>query len=45
VRGFSIPLSAVLGGIGTFGAWISVLVLHEEARIVGVAWMIAGLTG
>ena len=45
IRGYSIPLTAVLGGIGTFGAWISVLVLHSEARIAGVAWMVVGLTG
>jgi basic amino acid/polyamine antiporter, APA family len=45
IRGYSIPLTAVLGGIGTFGAWISVLVLHSEARVVGVAWMVVGLTG
>jgi APA family basic amino acid/polyamine antiporter len=45
VRNYSIPLTAVLGGIGTFGAWISVLVLHEEARIVGIGWMVVGLVG
>jgi basic amino acid/polyamine antiporter, APA family len=45
VRGYSIPLTAVLGGIGTFAAWVSVLVLHSEARIVGPAWMIIGLAG
>jgi basic amino acid/polyamine antiporter, APA family len=45
IRGHPIPLTAVLGGIGTFGAWVSVLVLHEEARIVGVAWMVVGLGG
>jgi basic amino acid/polyamine antiporter, APA family len=45
VRGRQLPLTAVLGGIGTFAAWISVLVLHVEARTVGVGWMILGLTG
>jgi basic amino acid/polyamine antiporter, APA family len=42
IRG--IPVSAVLGGIGTFVAWLSVLALHAEARTVGVAWMAVGLT-
>ncbi|MGZ4342099.1 MAG: amino acid permease [Solirubrobacteraceae bacterium] len=45
VRGRQLPLTAVLGGIGTFAAWISVLALHVEARTGGVGWMIVGLTG
>jgi basic amino acid/polyamine antiporter, APA family len=44
-RGSSIPLTAVLGALGTFAAWISVLVLHKEARTVGMGWMAAGLIG
>jgi APA family basic amino acid/polyamine antiporter len=43
IRG--VPVSAVLGGIGTFVAWLSVLALHAEARTVGVAWMVIGLAG
>src|ERR1019366_6540519 len=39
-RGRQIPLTAVLGGIGTFAAWVSVLALHVEARTVGVGWMV-----
>jgi basic amino acid/polyamine antiporter, APA family len=45
VRGKDIPLSAVLGAIGTFGAWVSVVVLHDEARLVGIPWMVVGMTG
>ncbi len=45
VRGRQLPLTAVLGGIGTFAAWISVLVLHAEARTVGLGWMVVGLGG
>ena len=44
IRGHSVSLTAILGGIGTFGAWISLVVLHDEARYVGIAWMIVGLT-
>ena len=44
-RGRLIPLTAVLGGIATFAAWISVLALHVDARYVGTAWMVIGLTG
>ncbi|MGZ4268010.1 MAG: amino acid permease [Solirubrobacteraceae bacterium] len=45
IRGHDIPLSAVLGAIGTFAAWVSVLALHREARTVGLAWMAVGLAG
>src|SRR4051812_12002605 len=41
----NIPVSAVVGGTGMFVAWLSVLALHAEARTVGVAWMVIGLTG
>ena len=44
-RGRQIPLTAVLGGIGTFAAWVSVIALHVEARTVGVGWMVIGLIG
>jgi APA family basic amino acid/polyamine antiporter len=44
-RGGLLPLGAVIGAIGTFIAWVSVVVLHGEARTVGVGWMLAGLTG
>jgi APA family basic amino acid/polyamine antiporter len=43
VRGREVPLAAVLGGIGTFAAWVSVVVLHVEARTVGFGWMAAGM--
>jgi APA family basic amino acid/polyamine antiporter len=45
IRGREVPLTAVIGGVGTFVVWISVLVLHTEARTVGVPWMILGMTG
>ena len=35
----------MLGAIGTFGAWVSVVVLHNEARLVGIPWMVLGMTG
>ena len=44
-RGAAIPVSAVIGGIGTFAAWISVLALHVDARYVGTGWMLVGLLG
>src|SRR4029077_975493 len=45
IRGYSIPLTALLGGIGTFAAWISVVVLHGEARTIGIPWMVVGMAG
>jgi APA family basic amino acid/polyamine antiporter len=44
-RGRQIPLTAVIGGAGTFAAWVSVLVLHVDARYVGTGWMVVGLVG
>jgi APA family basic amino acid/polyamine antiporter len=40
-----LPLAAVLGAIGTFAAWVSVVVLHSEARTVGIGWMVVGMAG
>jgi APA family basic amino acid/polyamine antiporter len=45
IRGHHIPLTAVIGGLGTFAAWCSVVALHGEARTIGIPWMIAGLAG
>ena len=45
VRGGELPLAAVLGALGTFVAWLSVIALHAEARSVGTAWMVVGLGG
>jgi APA family basic amino acid/polyamine antiporter len=44
-RAAAIPISAVIGGIGTFAAWVSVLALHVDARYVGTGWMVVGLIG
>jgi APA family basic amino acid/polyamine antiporter len=45
VRGADIPMTAVIGGIGTAAAWVAVVVLHTEARYVGIPWMIVGMAG
>src|SRR5208283_552453 len=44
-RGGEIPIPAVIGALGTAGAWIAVVALHVEARTVGIPWMILGMTG
>jgi APA family basic amino acid/polyamine antiporter len=45
IRGRQIPITAVIGGIGTFAAWIAVVALHPEAKVVGIPWMAAGMVG
>src|SRR5436309_6896563 len=44
-RGGSLPISAILGALGTFAAWLSVVILKPEARLVGIPWMVLGLGG
>jgi len=43
VRGGSIPLPAALGALLSGAGWVSVVVLHEGARIAGGVWMAAGI--
>lgn len=42
-RGGSLPLPAVLGALLSGAGWITVVVLHEGARYVGLAWLLGGL--
>src|SRR6201747_2902515 len=41
--GFDVPLVAVFGGLGTFGAWIVVMALNPRTLIVGTGWMVPGV--
>ncbi len=45
IRGVLIPMTAVIGGIGTAAAWVAVVVLHGEARVVGIPWIVLGMIG
>lgn len=45
MRGHEIPVSAVIGGLGTAAAWVAVVALHPEARVVGIPWMVVGMAG
>jgi basic amino acid/polyamine antiporter, APA family len=45
IRGRQIPITAVVGGIGTFLAWVAVVALHPEAKYVGIPWMVFGMVG
>jgi APA family basic amino acid/polyamine antiporter len=41
--GTSVPLTAVLGGLGTFGAWVVVMALNPRTLAVGAGWMVLGI--
>jgi len=41
--GTLVPLSAVLGGLGTFLAWIVVMALNPRTLAAGLGWMAIGL--
>ncbi|HXW58219.1 MAG TPA: APC family permease [Solirubrobacteraceae bacterium] len=45
IGGAEIPLTAVIGALGTAGAWLAVTALHTEARTVGIPWMVFGMVG
>jgi basic amino acid/polyamine antiporter, APA family len=42
-RGAAIPITAVFGGMGTFAAWIIVMVLDVKTLVAGIAWMTIGI--
>jgi APA family basic amino acid/polyamine antiporter len=39
----SVPLPAALGAVFAIAAWISVVALHEGARVIGGIWMASGV--
>jgi basic amino acid/polyamine antiporter, APA family len=41
--GFDLPMTAVLGGLGTFAAWIVVMALNPRTLFVGTGWMVLGI--
>ncbi len=43
VAGRELPLFAVLGGLGTFLAFVTVTVLHVAVAAAGVGWLITGV--
>ncbi|MEX1141737.1 MAG: amino acid permease [Thermoleophilaceae bacterium] len=43
VRGCPVPIPSALGAVCGAGAWVTVAILHEEARYVGGGWMLAGI--
>jgi APA family basic amino acid/polyamine antiporter len=43
VFGVEVPLTAVLGGLGTFAAWVVVMALNPRTLFVGLGWMAFGI--
>jgi APA family basic amino acid/polyamine antiporter len=43
LRGVEVPLTAVLGGLGTFSAWIVVMALNPRTLVIGAIWMAVGI--
>jgi APA family basic amino acid/polyamine antiporter len=41
--GTRVPVPAVIGALLSFAGWLSVVVLHEGARVAGTAWLAIGL--
>ncbi len=44
VFGTEVPITAVLGGLGTLAAWIVVMALNPITLIVGGGWIVVGMT-
>ena len=42
IGGGILPLTAVIGGLGTATVWVVVVLTHVEGRIVGLSWMAVG---
>ena len=43
IRGVQVPMTAVLGGLGTFGAFVVAMALDPVILAVGGGWMIVGM--
>ncbi|MGH2963022.1 MAG: APC family permease, partial [Solirubrobacterales bacterium] len=42
--GVDLPLTAILGGLGTFAAWIVVMALNTRTLVIGGIWMVVGIS-
>jgi basic amino acid/polyamine antiporter, APA family len=43
IKGYAIPLTAVLGLVLTFAVWIVIVITQPYSRWVGILWMVLGL--
>jgi APA family basic amino acid/polyamine antiporter len=42
VRGIDVPLFAVIGGLATTAAWVTVMLLYRQTLLAGSAWLLLG---
>jgi APA family basic amino acid/polyamine antiporter len=42
-RGSKLPLTAIVGGLGTFAAWVVVISLDLGTLVAGATWMVVGM--
>jgi APA family basic amino acid/polyamine antiporter len=40
---YALPLTAMIGGLGTASVWVVVVLTHADGRLVGFSWMGAGI--
>jgi APA family basic amino acid/polyamine antiporter len=43
LRGGELPLPAAIGAVLSVAGWIGTVIYHDEARVLGTAWMAVGL--
>jgi APA family basic amino acid/polyamine antiporter len=44
IGGAQVPLPAVFGALFSLSVWVSVVIYHQGARVIGAVWMAAGVT-
>ena len=42
-RGVSLPLTSIIGAIGTFSVWLVIVAFQGQSRVIGFAWIGLGL--
>jgi APA family basic amino acid/polyamine antiporter len=42
IKGIEWPVTAILGGMATFGVWVIVAYTHAIGRTVGIIWLVLG---
>jgi basic amino acid/polyamine antiporter, APA family len=42
-RGYELPISAMIGAIGSLAVWILVVITKPDGRYLGMAWMVVGI--
>jgi len=43
VRGKLLPLTAIVGALGTFSVWLVIVAFQDQSRLIGFAWIAVGL--